>query len=119
MVVPPTDAPSRATRDLSEKISRLLVEHRRTNTRMSDAEVDQALRQSLRTLHAERSDVGVAPIVATVLGFVVALAVGLAVALRRRPEMGAMPDENFWGPVAAVVAVLAAIAVAVLKRARR
>ena len=119
MVVPPTAAPSRSTRELTEKISRLLAEHRLANPRMSDAEVDQALRQSMRSLRAEHSAIGVAPIVATALGFLVALVIGVTVALARQPSGQAMPEEKMWGPIAAMVAGLAAIAIAVLKRARR
>lgn len=62
MVVPPTAAPSRATRELAEKISRLVSEHRSANSRMTDAEVDQALRQSMRVVHKEHSTLGVAPV---------------------------------------------------------
>lgn len=118
MVVPPT-APSRATRELAEKISRLVSEHRSAHLRMTDAEVDQALRQSIRALHKEPSALGIAPLVATALGFLVALAIGVAVALARQPAMRGVPDENLLGPIAAGAAALAAVVFAVLRRSRR
>jgi hypothetical protein len=50
---------------------------------MSDAEVDQALRQSMRAMQRESGSLGVAPVVATALGFLVALVTGIAVSLTR------------------------------------
>lgn len=119
MVVPPTAAPSRATRELAEKISRLVSEHRSANSRMTDAEVDQALRQSMRVVHKEHSTLGVAPVVATALGFGVALALGVAAALARQPALSSLPDENVWGPLAVAAAALVAVTIAILRRSRR
>ena len=107
IVVPPS-TPSPRTRELADELARVLVAFEQKHPTVTRGEMTEATRLALQ---ATRGSSNVAPLTATLVGLVVAAALGVFVFLEQSGAIESIRIYSVVGVVAALVIVLALVAV--------